>query len=646
MSIGASFVLNSQISKREGDILNSLDLLFSLLEHKSRIRLSHGYEPYSKISEIYESHRFELAKIYKPFVSMSYEYFKTTPNSNSLAYGQKNVLCEISNYGDFFSDIVIHLVSSEVTYTQTDLTDANKFFFKYCNYPGERIFENVRFEIRGEIIDQYDFIGSSLLRKIHLLKDKEPAYLRMIGQEMVIQNFVELPGSLDGISDLSNIAFNVSETKNLYNGFQTPKENHTDGLDLWIPLRFWFCESVDQCLPLSVFPETSKHIAVDICDLNDIILMHARGTNVEETVDDASGLCEITTDLDVDNYDNITLDRTPTISLEMYTNCIFVPTSIYEIYINTIGFHLIRVFKTFEKNIVGNDNIRLQGISYPVEQLYFCVYNDDYINGTQTQKSNNSRNWNIYNDCETYCKTTTDGSKTLTLLGAYTGIDEFGSVDTGLGTFVGTEWENLSQFDKIEFFPEVLHGVGPITNDGTLSFIKNVLYKDDATPILMVDYTTIPAGPAVYTAGVWSSNVRPFDTEGNAYLVKPQKTYICKHIQNLDSFKISSHGTLLFNGPFESTFWNNYITYRYPNRTKNVTSQSENDAFFVPFGFDPMEYNVTGYYNVMKSQLIDIELTTGDHVSREPLQNYKFYSIARIINFILLDEDSYLIKYK
>lgn len=641
---GAQFVLNCQISKREGDILNSLDLLFNLLEHKSRERVSHGYEPFSKISEIYESHRFEIARIYKPFVSVSYEYFKTVP-SGSVSYGQKNVLCEIANYGDFFSDIVIHLVSDPITFTQTDLTDSNKFFFKYCAYPGERIIENTKFEVRGEVIDQYDFIGSSLMRKIHLLKDKEPAYLRMIGQETPLNTFVELPSSLDNISDLGNISFNVSETKNLYNGFQTPKENHTDGLNLWIPLRFWFCESIDQCLPLSVFPDTSKHISIDICDVNDIILMHARGNSVSETSEASTGICEITTDLDVSNYDNITQDSTPSIVMEMYTNCIFVPTSVYEIYINTIGFHLIRVFKTFEKNIVGNDNIRLQGVSYPVEQLYFCVMNDDYVNGTQTQKSNNSRNWNIYNDCVNYCRTATDGSYTLVPLGEYNGIDEFGSVN--VADFTDPVWENLTLFDKIEFFPSALHDVAnpPINNDGSLSFIKNVLFIDLPNDILMVDYTQTPVGPpAVYNDDPWDAITRPFNTDGMAYLIQPQKTYICKPLQNINSFKISSHGTLLFNGPYESTFWNNYITYRYPNRTKNVKSTSENDVFFVPFGFDPMEYNVTGYFNVMKSRLIDIELTTGDHITSEG--NYKFYCIARIINFMLIDEDSYMIKYK
>jgi subtilase family serine protease len=134
---------------------------------------------------------------FKPFAAIGYEYNKVVPNAGNPTFGA-DVTFSIPQFGDFFSDMVVNAVLSPVactagtvpslpayigldsqstaggistSYTNNALTgvctryryryvDANGTlvqpaaaatnFIRYCEYPGERLFAKVKFEVNGE----------------------------------------------------------------------------------------------------------------------------------------------------------------------------------------------------------------------------------------------------------------------------------------------------------------------------------------------------------------------------------------------------------------------------------------------------------------------------------------------------------------
>ena len=54
----------------------------------------------------------------------------------------------------------------------------------YCDYPGERMFSEVSFEINGNVLDKYDDYTHVMCRQFKLKKDKETGYMRSVGQEV------------------------------------------------------------------------------------------------------------------------------------------------------------------------------------------------------------------------------------------------------------------------------------------------------------------------------------------------------------------------------------------------------------------------------------------------------------------------------
>ena len=57
----------------------------------------------------------------------------------------------------------------------------------YCEYPGERLFSKVKFEVNGNPLDEYVDVTSAMLRKFTIGADKITAYKRMMGQEVPIE---------------------------------------------------------------------------------------------------------------------------------------------------------------------------------------------------------------------------------------------------------------------------------------------------------------------------------------------------------------------------------------------------------------------------------------------------------------------------
>lgn len=186
---------------------------------------------------------------FKPFAAIGYEYNKVRPQSGNATLGS-GVTYSIPQFGDFFYDMVGRtrlsaFRSSSLTTplagatagtgaggggsyipfpfngtTTTGAVAANNFynivdacgniivagvaspgpsaavtysnFVRYCEYPGDRLYSAVKFDVNGNPLDQYSWHVPVFLNKFVTTPNKRVGYDRLVGQEVPLQGYTGL----------------------------------------------------------------------------------------------------------------------------------------------------------------------------------------------------------------------------------------------------------------------------------------------------------------------------------------------------------------------------------------------------------------------------------------------------------------------
>lgn len=172
---------------------------------------------------------------FKPFAAIGYEYNKVKSQSGNPSLGNC-ITFSIPQFGDFFHDMVgrqvlstfqsslqtaptqgqagfptdgldwdnttdLTAVPSSVaaaTYTLVDAFGnavtagaANSWrnLVRYCEYPGERLYQNVKFDVNGNPLDEYNDVTINMIRKFTIGADKITGYQRLVGQEICREGY-------------------------------------------------------------------------------------------------------------------------------------------------------------------------------------------------------------------------------------------------------------------------------------------------------------------------------------------------------------------------------------------------------------------------------------------------------------------------
>ena len=168
---------------------------------------------------------------FKPFAAIGFEYNKVMPNSGKASLGT-GVTFSIPQFGDFFHDMVcrvrlsacaaasqltplqgtaqfpandvtnpLHTVKynlvdavgntlvSQTNYSRTPYQVAYRNFTRYCEYPGNRLFSSVKFDVNGNPLDEYDDLVSVMLEKFCTPPNKRAGYNRLVGQEVPLTGY-------------------------------------------------------------------------------------------------------------------------------------------------------------------------------------------------------------------------------------------------------------------------------------------------------------------------------------------------------------------------------------------------------------------------------------------------------------------------
>jgi hypothetical protein len=182
-------------------------------------------------------------------------------------------------------------------------------------------------------------------------------------------------------------------------GLQTPKYVQP-ATDLWCKLRFWFNERIDQAMPSVAVPQ-GRVVSIALNTL-DKLVVEAPGLYVKRVIDSAteaesdSASTLVTTIALANNVRTIeyrpyvsagTLTMGVLTNVELYVNNLFVNPEIHDIYINRIGFSLIRVFR-MHKQVVNTENTDeklLNQLKWPIEYMFVGLrptWNYDATNST------------------------------------------------------------------------------------------------------------------------------------------------------------------------------------------------------------------------------------------------------------------------
>ena len=308
--------------------------------------------PNPTLSDIERTHILFMNAHFKPFAAMAYEYNKVVANNPTL--GSK-VQFSIPQFGDFFSDMVVYvkLTSPTVSFTGTAVTAAtDRAVFRWCDYPGERLFQKVSFDVNGNPLDEYYPDTYNMHRQFCVVPGKQNGWNKNMGQEVPVEamyKYIDTPGGTVAPQ-------NARASFSYRNGHQTYKTAHSD-LEMLIPLLFWFNTDPRLAIPSVAIPYGQRFINIDLATPQQLLR-----AIINPGAAAASNLSAPTV-------------TTPVFAnFDLYINNIFVNPDIHDIFIARIGFTLIRVHRRQVTSVnKSSDNILLQQLKWPIETLYVGI---------------------------------------------------------------------------------------------------------------------------------------------------------------------------------------------------------------------------------------------------------------------------------
>jgi len=645
MSTGAVFQLLANEGKADSLILAS-KLLSQRLADVRCARRARGLDETPTLPDIEASHILYVNASFKPFAAVGYEYNKVSPGTGTPTLGG-SVTFNIPQFGDFFHDMVARVRLSAATgvaglaptpntplmprngyEADNTSTNASKFYnivdtvgnvivagedasssvpavsysnyVRYCEYPGNRLFSSVKFDVSGNPLDQYDEMVPVMLEKFCTSPGKRVGYNRLVGQEVPIEGYsglrnstvtdadaVHTPvGLIDrskagqsnstvglfntsavGLSAASTITqtattalnsvgsaqIDISRTiTSVVNGPQTPKPTQPP-LELWHKLRFWFNDDVRLSIPSVSIPYGQRYISMDI-SAQDLLIHEFPSIYLETIFDDGTSRSKTYSPI----FQKFGVQPVSVEQIQLYINNLFVTPEVHDIFINRIGFSLVRVYRQQRSHVSSTtDGLLLSQFKWPVE-MFMCGLRPT---------------WNV-----------------KPLSGGNNGAPITGNEN---------QWRDWHQFTR------------------------------------MVDATSDAAVAVEITAGT-AGALAPGGVQSTGQIM-PDRYYLS--VPTVDSLSLTSHGVPLYDN-FQDKFYNQYLPLQYGGA--NVNTPSDLGALMVNLCLFPRSYQPSGHLNFSRARETYVKWTSS-YVSQT--SGVDFIAVAIAINFLLISDGAAVIRY-
>ena len=657
MSTGGLFILLTNDGKQDR-ILQATDLLQKRLRSITQARMAAGLQDTTPtLLDIERSHVLFMTAHFKPFAAIGYEYNKVPASSPVLG---SEIIFSIPQFGDFFNDMVLYTRFNELTY-ESAADDPNKDSFHYCDFPGERLIQNTKFDVNGNPLDEYPVESYALRRQTQVQPNKQDGYFRMVGQELPHQAYLE---------QQTPVQPNLRVGVEVYDGYQTPKGAHP-ALEVFSPLMFWFNDDPRLSIPSVAIPYGQRFIRVQLAQSNQLV--------------------ELVATAGADNSDTSALGNLTIRDCTLYINNIFVNPEVHDIFIRRIGFSLIRVHKIHRQQVSqSTGNILLQSLKWPIENMTVCfnpVVNTDTSqivddHPLYSRYGGKGTLQNYYRCCQvTFTSEDVPGVQTnKTYATADTEVQDIIDVaDVG-----GTAQAQVDAYDA----------AGPFTTQpafdllAAAAFAAQVTGASSATVFAAVQaaaaarievnaflavaeplpgvsaaaqlalYTplsrtsdpasqlydhAVAASQALNATGftVWQAvqlsgySVHPV-VEGNCARVEIRR---CAKL--VDQITVTAHGIPIYND-FPAEFFTDYTTYTYGGH--NLRTPSDIGIHFIPFNLYPGSYQPSGHLNLSRAREVYFKYACENN-QINPNAPAEFFNQGSAINFLLISDGSAVLRY-
>jgi hypothetical protein len=531
------------------------------------------------------------------------------------------------------------------TISSTSLVQDNIY---YCDYPGERLLINTKFEVNGNPLDEYDHMSYTYYRKYRLCKDKEISYNRNMGQENKIYAYT------------NNITYGVRQQDILLNGPQTPKQIQPQ-LTMWIKLLFWFNLDHSQALVSAAIPSGQRYITFTLANVTDMVF---RAPSVwyeavlitdifiqSPEINNIIGEDILLTNGVVIEGENFLLNgifhsigrggesynswclgsysqllRYPVLtngamvapvlqSMNLYVNNIFTIPEIHDIYIERIGFSLIRVHRRHQAGVnVSSYELLMSNFKYPVE-FFYCGLRPD-INFTGP---NRDVDWHSFMSNSrqqilgTSCNSSLVGARNI--------------FRSSLITIPTTETDNTRLDDSNKPFyiggndSYSIQTLGEATYDTQIGNVKTFPHQ-----------CTLMLPSRNYYSESWNLQVANSSTRT-----------VINSVKTIDTIGVQAHGINLYND-FDSSFFNSYIPEVYGGGpgSQVLTSSSDQGLLFINFCLHPYENQPSGHVNTSRAREFYVRFTSSVINSTNTAT---FLAEAQALNFLLVSDGSAVLRY-
>jgi hypothetical protein len=559
---------------------------------------------------------------FKPFAAIGYEYNKVRANAGSPTLGS-SVTFSIPQFGDFFHDMVLHVVLNQPTLTgQAGVAASDQSLMRWCAFPGERLIEKVEFNVNGNPLDEYTHDAMNFHREFQVQPNKRLGWDRCVGQQEYEEGWVDQPNWVN--SGVASSAVGHRIRTQTTSGNQTPTKQKTEQLELFIPLLFWCNQDPRLSVPSVAIPYGQRFITFSLASQAKLVGTFPRGANLGSFGNTSGGT--LTT---VDLVDTI----------ELYINNIFVNPEVHNIFIKRIGFTLIRVHRLQITNTTSSSaEVLLQQLKWPIEALFVGMRIKNYHTGTSAEVNENLDKWHKFSQVSdasrssqgwSVSRATTAGSNAL-ITGLFAGVtaftfNAFAANTTLTATVTGVAIGDSLKVDDVLSFTVGAPAIAYSLTVASVSATGLVFTFKDA-PVAVLGVVDLVAAGSTDHSITRATSVEQTNT-----------VQVCG--PTLDRLTIKAHGIAIYND-FPSKFYNAYTPFHYGG--PNIASPQDCGALMVTFCLYPGTYQPSGHINVSRAREFYLGYTSS--VINTTTEG-SLVVLASAINFLLISDGSAVLRY-
>ncbi len=595
---------------KQDQMLLATDVLAKRLCQIRKLRQARGQDANPTVDDIARTHMVFTHSQFKPMCALTFEYSKQQSAQGANAFGA-DITFNINQFGEFFSDIALHVElegPSTSTVTGIDLLPvSDRPLYRWADWLGDRLVAHASFSIATNLLDDYTRDEAVMKRELFVPPWKLEAWKRCLGQESSVEGTYVQPnwvGSGVAPSEIQHRMVGAVRT-----GLQTPKgiPEVAEKVDLVIPLRFWFCSDVSQAVSSVAIPSNQRMLTVKLANMNEVCELVPRGTKTWADPGVQLG------------SQSVQLKR-----VELYINNLFVSPEVHDVYLNRLGFSLVRVHRRQVSHVSsGSGEFQLNQLKWPLEWLAISTKLTKNVNpSTNEERRKALSTWHRHDAATTRQYSTalsgahrarrvvnTDGTPTLVQ-----------SITAGVVAFDGTVAAGqIVPGDTVEVrgvrfvVASVAAGVPTLQDTSVTVAYSNVAPL--VRPHMLVVSSVNESAP------VSSDVLEVFDSSSL-----------------LSSIALKAHNINLYHG-FGSSFYNSYLPSRYG---KCLNAPADKGLLFVPFCQTPGEFQPSGHINISRAREFYLEYASETISNSNPAV---ISIMASAFNFLLISDGSATLRY-